>query len=223
MSETNRNGLFITATDTGVGKTTVLCHLGRALQKAGYDIGVLKPLQTGLSKEKGDYHEYKKWMTVDSEGVVVPQKFDAPEAPSIAAKIENRHIRFDAINRSLYIMKRKHKNLLIEGAGGVLVPIGRGKTMLDLMVKINYPVLVVARTTLGTINHTLLTIEALRKRNLEIAGIVFNHAISNSGTNFESVFNEIQKLSKIRNMVEFAKIKTDGEFVAKKFLKFFRK
>lgn len=216
-----RNGLFITGTDTGVGKTVITAQLGLALQKNGYDVGVMKPLQTGLETDSGDYKVYKKWMKVDEEEIVVPIQLKAAQAPSIAFSLEKRVFQFDAIQRSLYILSARHKNMLIEGAGGVLVPISGKFTMRDLMVKIGLPVVIVTRPTLGTINHTLLTIEVLLKSKLEIAGLIFNPVLDVEDTIFQKVKKEIVSLSGVKRYGYMGRIK-DGLQLGS-FIKFFRK
>jgi dethiobiotin synthetase len=216
-----RRGLFITGTDTGVGKTVVTSQLGRALQNKGYDVGVMKPLQTGLESDVGDYSVYKKWMKVDEEEIVVPIQLKAAQAPSIAFSMEKRVFQFDAIQRSLYILNARHKNMLIEGAGGVLVPIWGKFTMRDLMVKIGLPVLVVCRASLGTINHTLLTIEALKKSGLEIGGLVFNPVPNAEDAVFQKVKREIVSLSGVKRCGYMGRIKDGLQLGA--FVKFFRK
>ncbi|MBL8028785.1 MAG: dethiobiotin synthase, partial [Fibrobacteres bacterium] len=192
-------GLFITGTDTGVGKTVVTSQLGRVLQHLGYDVGVIKPVQTGIESDFGDYAVYKKWMKVDGEEYVVPYKFKAPQAPSIAASLERREIRFDDLLSTLYILMKRHRNMLIEGAGGVLVPISKKKSMRDLMVEIGFPVLVVARAELGTINHTLLTVESLKSVGLKVTGVVFNQVGNPDNAVLKMVQAEIAKLSGVKH------------------------
>jgi len=152
--------IFITGTDTDVGKTTVskwLCyHLGYTYYK---------PIQTG-SIDVLDQDTVQKF----TRGDIIPSSFvyKAPLCPEQAAFLENTRCEFQDLNRV------DQNGILVEGAGGVYVPINDKQTMLDVMMQIKLPVLIVARSTLGTLNHTLLTIEALKKRKLPIIGVVFN-------------------------------------------------
>lgn len=149
-------GLFVTGTDTGVGKTV----LSAALLLRYPDACYWKPIQTGPDDDTAEVRRLSGGRVLD-EGIRLPD----PVSPHLAARRAGMSIALP--NRdsdgAVYI---------VEGAGGALVPVNDSQTMADLMVLLGLPVIVAARTTLGTINHTLLTIEALRARSLKIAGVV---------------------------------------------------
>jgi len=176
MRKRKYRGLFITGTDTGVGKTIVAASLVASLRHSGFDIGVMKPIETGFSLRSSDAVFLKKIAAVkDSLDSICPYRLKHPLSPFTAAKMENVSIGFERIARAYGELLQNHQALLVEGAGGLLVPITREKMMADLALYLKLPVLIVSRTGLGTINHTLLSVEAARKRGVEVAGVIFNH------------------------------------------------
>jgi dethiobiotin synthetase len=169
-------GLFITGTDTGVGKTVVAAGLVASLRHSGFDIGVMKPIETGFSLRSSDAVFLKKMAGVkDSLDSICPYRLKHPLSPFTAAKIEKVSIRFERIARAYEGLLQNHQALLVEGAGGLLVPITREKMMADLALYLRLPVLIISRTGLGTINHTLLSVEVAKQRGVEVAGVIFNH------------------------------------------------
>jgi len=176
MRKRKYRGLFITGTDTGVGKTIVAASLVASLRHSGFDMGVMKPIETGFSLRSSDAVFLKKIAAVkDSLDSICPYRLKHPLSPFTAAKMENVSIGFERIARAYGELLQNHQALLVEGAGGLLVPITREKMMADLALYLKLPVLIVSRTGLGTINHTLLSVEAARKRGVEVAGVIFNH------------------------------------------------
>ena len=175
------NGIFITGTDTGVGKTYVARGIAAALRAQGVNVGVMKPVETGCAKRAGSLVPsdamalMKAAGTDDSLSLVNPYRFGKPLAPLTAAELEGKRIDPDKILAAYRALSRKHDYLIVEGAGGVMVPLLRKYLYIDLIEALNLPVMIVARPGLGTINHTLLTIEALRSRGVNIAGIVINY------------------------------------------------
>jgi malonyl-CoA O-methyltransferase len=159
------SGVFVTGTDTGVGKTAVAACLARAWQ-AGY----WKPVQTGLATGDDDTVTVAALAGLPAERVVAPvYALQAPLSPHAAAELEGVRIAMDAI-----VLPRTAHPLVVEGAGGLYVPLNDRDFMIDLMAKLALPVLLVARSTLGTINHTLLSLAALRSRSLPLAGVVLD-------------------------------------------------
>jgi dethiobiotin synthase len=154
--------LFVTGTDTGVGKTLLSALLVAALNRQYW-----KPIQTGAC-EGTDREAIMKWAEVAADRVV-PETyiFDPPVSPHLAAEQEGTAINLHGICRPASL-----DPLIIEGAGGVYVPINVSAFMLDLMRQLGAPVVVAARTSLGTINHTLLTVAALRDARLDLRGVV---------------------------------------------------
>ncbi len=152
--------IFITATDTNIGKTLISSWI--ALHTG---FSYFKPIQTGI-RDGSDSYEVQRL----SNTKVYPEsyKYQEPLSPHLAAKIENNTIDITKI------ILPQSSNLIIEGAGGVLVPINHKYLMVDLIKKLRTPVILVARTSLGTINHTLLSLEALRSRNIQVLGVIMN-------------------------------------------------
>jgi dethiobiotin synthetase len=171
-------GFFVTGTDTGVGKTVVACALVRALRAAGRDVGVMKPAETGV----GDDGPRDAIALRDAAGAsdpldeICPVQLSLPAAPSVAADDDGVAIDLDAIREAYRTLAARHDCMVVEGAGGLLVPLVRGFTMADLAAELGLPVLLVARAALGTINHTLLSLEAIESRGLPLAGVVVSHA-----------------------------------------------
>lgn len=175
-------GIFITGTDTGVGKTYVACGIVRELRSRGIDTGVMKPAETGCRVRQGTAVPSDAMALVRAAGVkdplslVNPYRFRKPLAPSVAAGLEGATILPGRIRNAFGALCKRHDYLVVEGSGGIMVPLTRAYLFLDLAASFGLPVLVVARPGLGTINHTLLTVEALKRKRLPVAGIVFNHA-----------------------------------------------
>ena len=171
-------GLFITGTDTDVGKTFVACALARGLREAGIDVGVMKPAETGVPPEGPlDVRALIAAAGVsDAIEEVCPYRFDVPAAPLASARAEARSVDPAVIGKAYETLAARHAFMLVEGAGGLLVPVSDGFDMVDLVAALGLPVLLVARASLGTINHTLLSIEACERRDLALAGVVLSHA-----------------------------------------------
>ncbi len=157
------NGLFVTGTDTGVGKTLIAACLVRQL---GADYW--KPAQTGTEDGDDDTATVATLAALPPDRIHPPRhRFRAPLSPEAAAERENASIALED-----FILPATTRPIVVEGAGGVLVPIRGGATMADLMVQLGLPAVLVARSTLGTINHTLLSLAALRRHGIAIAGVV---------------------------------------------------
>ncbi|HXY53883.1 MAG TPA: dethiobiotin synthase [Nitrospirota bacterium] len=174
-------GIFVTGTDTGVGKTYVAAGLAAALRSQGVNVGVMKPAETGCRTRSGvlipaDAVRLAKAAGArDSLQLINPYRFRKPLAPSVAAELEGRKIRIDRIMNAYRTLIRRHEFMIVEGAGGIMVPLSRNYLYLDMAEAFGLPVVVVARPGLGTINHSLLTISALRERDFKIAGLVINY------------------------------------------------
>ena len=173
------NGLFVTGTDTGVGKTVVTAALTLALRARGVDAGVVKPVQSGALADdpEGDAALLKRWTGVpESVDEIAPYCFAAPLAPLIAAELEGCAVSLADAAAAVEAVAARREAVLVEGAGGLLVPAGPGWTIGDLAVELGLPLLVVARAGLGTVNHTALTVLAARQLGLRVAGVVLNGA-----------------------------------------------
>lgn len=189
MLDTSRQraipGLFITGTDTGVGKTLVTCAIAAAIrrQEPGARLGVLKPFASGCRRDReGLVSEDAEALAhfADSRQpleVINPIRFAAPLAPAVASQESDEPIDWPALTRSLGRMDRECDALLIEGVGGLMVPLDPDRpryTVLDLIVDLGYPVLIVTRAGLGTLNHTAMTAKLLKLAGCHVAGLVIN-------------------------------------------------
>lgn len=173
---TMHNALFVTGTDTGVGKTLVTAALAQALCRREISVGVMKPVETGVANgQPSDATRLIQAAGVaDSLTLVRPYAFRLPLAPWDAARAERRTISRSVILRAWQRLRSHHAIVLVEGAGGVHVPITRKTDMLDLMATMKRPVLVVGRSALGGINHATLTLAALQARQIPVAALVLN-------------------------------------------------
>jgi dethiobiotin synthetase len=173
-------GLFITGTDTGVGKTVVAGAIADWFRRRGRRVGVLKPMATGcVLRREGLVSEDAEFLAHCADArfpldVICPVRYAEPLAPSVAAERAKQPVDWDAVRRSLRMIEAGSDVLIVEGVGGVMVPLDEKHTVLDLARWLQLPTVVVARAGLGTINHTLLTLGALRQADVAIAGVVIN-------------------------------------------------
>ncbi len=183
------NGLFVTGTDTNIGKTALSALLLAEFRRRGINAVPMKPIQTGCRNQKSelrgqkseaivpdlDYSLSMAQMTVSSEvySLLSPYRFEPACSPHLAAELAGTEIKIDRILNAARDLATEYELILAEGAGGILVPLNRRETMLDLMKALSWPILLAARPGLGTINHTLLSLRTLREAALHVAGIVF--------------------------------------------------
>ncbi|MBI5777880.1 MAG: dethiobiotin synthase [Planctomycetes bacterium] len=167
---------FITGTDTGVGKTYITARLCNMFRQAGLDVGVMKPVSTGGRDDA--LYLLKHTGLKDPLDWVNPIYFKPPIAPTIAAKLAGRSIKINKIFSAYKKLKTIHKDgILIEGVGGALVPLNKNYLVADLIKELRIPAIIIIRPTLGTANHTLLTIEALKTRKIPISGFIVNYGL----------------------------------------------
>ncbi len=171
-------GVFITATDTGVGKTLVAAALVAHLRQRGIDVGVMKPVETGVSRSTQAQSDGARLRRAadshDPMAEVCPYVFRLPLAPLSAAREEGQTIRIAAILQAFRTLRRKHDLLVVEGAGGLHAPITETVDGLDLMERMGLPVIVVGSSGLGGVNHALLTLAALRQKKIPVVALVLN-------------------------------------------------
>ncbi|MCE2432570.1 MAG: dethiobiotin synthase [Candidatus Latescibacteria bacterium] len=165
-------GIFVTGTDTEIGKTAITAGLAAVLKRRGINAGVMKPISAG---GRADAKLLKRAARSDQPlDTINPIYLRDPLSPNIAARREEKILDlapvFDAFNH----LSKIHDYLLVEGVGGLLVPITDDFLVADLAARLDLPLLIVARAALGTINHTLLTIEAARARGLQINSVIYN-------------------------------------------------
>ncbi len=173
-------GLFVTGTDTGVGKTLIAAGIANWFSVRGARTAVCKPLATGcVHRREGLVSEDAEFLAHHADAkfplnTICPQRFAEPLAPAIAAERAKQKIDWNAIDAAIQTMCRQSDVLIVEGIGGILVPVDRQLTVLDMARWLGLPAVIVARAGLGTINHTLLTLEALRHAGAGVAGVVIN-------------------------------------------------
>jgi len=176
-------GLFITGTDTGVGKTYVAALIARALRAVGRRVGVYKPAASGCRHE-GDSlvsdDALALWEAAGRPGEldrVCPQRFAAPLAPHLAANAGGKRFDADLLREGLVYWRARSEIVLVEGAGGLMSPLGEEEYVADLAYDFGFPLVVVSRNVLGTINQTLQTLitAATFREGLDVAGVVLNH------------------------------------------------
>jgi dethiobiotin synthase len=179
-------GVFVTGTDTGVGKTWVAAGLLRRLRAAGVGAVPVKPVQTGaLRHADGGLAAPDLEAVLAAAGLVAaaderedqcPYRFEPACSPHLAAGLAGRAIDVARIVAGAARLSARHGAVVVEGAGGVLVPLGPSTTILDLAVALALPAVIVARAGVGTLNHVLLTLDALRRAGVGVAGVVLNEA-----------------------------------------------
>lgn len=159
------NQLFVTGTDTEIGKTVISATLCRGLNAEYW-----KPVQAGTDP-RTDSEAVAAWAGMDSNRIhPETYRLHEPMSPHASARLEGVEIAMEAFT----LPAGPENRLIVEGAGGILVPLNREKMILDLMIQLDLPVLLVARSTLGTLNHTLMSLEVMRSRGLTIWGVVLN-------------------------------------------------
>ncbi len=171
------NGLFVTGTDTDVGKTIITSGIAAVLKEKLVDIGVYKPLLSGVSREhpESDTSLLKEGsQTPLTYEEITPFEFKEPLAPYVAGKLGGRSIYLKDVLNHWNQIKDKHQYFLVEGAGGISVPLGPDFLVSDLITALDLPTIIVARPNLGTINHTFLTVKYAQSLGIKVAGIIIN-------------------------------------------------
>lgn len=164
---------FITATDTGAGKTTVTCLLLRALRAAGRAPAAFKPVCCGSRQDVIDLMDAAVPGLTAEE--VNPVYYKMPLSPMAAGLLENRPFPMQAVLEAWQKLNAQHADILVEGAGGWEVPLTPSLTIADMAAEIGLPVIVVVNNKLGALNHTILTVRSIRQRGLKCAGVVLNY------------------------------------------------
>ncbi len=173
-------GIFITGTDTGVGKTVVTAALARLLYQRGVRVGVMKPITSGCHAVDGklvsEDAELLAWAAGNHHASrdMAPYLLREPLAPSVAAELDGVTIDLDDIAASFDRLAAHHDVVLVEGAGGLMVPLAGNLLVADLAVRLGLPLLVVARPALGTVNHTVLTCRMAKYHGIDLKGVIIN-------------------------------------------------
>jgi len=192
-------GIFVTGTDTGVGKTIVSAALAHFLTERGLKVGVMKPAESGVSDPSrlGDDGELLRWAanSRDSIAEISPYRLSAPLSPAQAAEKEKVFVDFAHLVATAQTLGKRHDFLIIEGAGGLMTPLSGGLLIADLAKGIGLPLLVVNTPRLGTINQTLLTIFAAQQMGIPVAGYMINRMPAQANEAEESAPHTLSSLA----------------------------
>jgi len=222
-------GIFITGTDTEVGKTLIAAGLVAALSGQGIDVGVMKPLESGAPsfgsapiprdalylKEIAGVH--------DDLDLINPYCFQAQLAPGVAAEKEGVEVDLQRIKGMYDELRGRHQFMVVEGAGGLLVPIAQGILLPELIKLLGLPLIVVARSTLGTINHTLLTLFYCQREGLEVAGLIMSKSTPDadpseaSNARVVAQYSGVPVLGSFPYLRDYAGVKGNRAFLAQLF------
>lgn len=192
-------GFFITGTDTGIGKTVITAALIKTVTLLGLRACGMKPIETGCLRE-GDVLIPSDGMFIktiahmeETVNNITPCCFESHLAPLPASEIEGVPVNFEKINKAYGELSRKYDAVIVEGLGGLLVPITGDYFVLDLAKDFGLPVLIVSKPGLGTINHTMLTVNHAISAGLTVAGIIINYHLPSEGTAAENTNPEVLK------------------------------
>ncbi len=194
------NGIFVTGTDTGVGKSVITAGLTSLLRKRGVDCVALKPVETGCKFNCGEFFPedgHFLWRA-SQESIslddVTPFRFSLPASPYRAAALQVSRLRISDIVEHILAIGEVHDLVIVEGAGGLFAPIEENGAFVDLIRKLSFPVVLVARLKLGTINHTMLSVEALTTRNLNISSVILSKCDREEGPEEQYTPNDIKRM-----------------------------
>ncbi|MFA6056054.1 MAG: dethiobiotin synthase [Thermodesulfovibrionales bacterium] len=192
-------GFFVTGTDTGVGKTIITAALIKVISRPGFTTGGMKPIESGCLQQ-GDVLVPSDGMFIKTiahmeENIrhITPCSFKSPLAPLPASEIEGLSVDLGKIRKAYDYLSARYEAVVVEGIGGLLVPITKNYFVIDMAKDFNLPLIVVSRPSLGTINHTMLTVNYAIKEGLRVAGIIINYSQPPENTLAETTNPEIIK------------------------------
>jgi dethiobiotin synthetase len=191
-------GLFVTGTDTGVGKTVVTAAVARLLSRQGRAVRVCKPVATGATWQGGRWVSEDTLLLAEATGeadldAVTPWSFPEPAAPPVAARLAGVSLTLEGLAAAVRRRAAAEAGVMVEGVGGLLCPLTEDATVADLVAELRLPLVVVARRSLGTLNHTLLTREVARVRRLDVLGIVVNETTPPASLAEETNVEELRR------------------------------
>ena len=195
------NSLFIAGTDTDVGKTYITAGLAVTLRKMGIDLGIMKPFAAGTSQKKGFKSEDVEILSTaaqvdDPENLVNPQFFSIPASPYTAWKTLKTKPKTSLVLSSFKKLSKLHEMILVEGMGGVMTPITSNYFITNLIKDMKIPTIIVTRTKIGTINHTLMTVKMCEKYKIPITGIIIND-FDSDGYKIKELSRDLKGLLKV--------------------------
>jgi dethiobiotin synthetase len=191
--------LFITGTDTDVGKTYVTAGLAVTLRKMKVDVGIMKPFAAGKAQKKGYKSEdveilSKAAQVCEPEGLVNPQFFAMAASPYTASKSLKVKVKKATVLSSFKKLSKLHQMTLVEGMGGIMTPILKNYYITDLIKEMKLPAVIVTRTKVGTVNHTIMTVKMCQKYKIPIKGIIINN-FDSDGYSVKSLKRDLQNLA----------------------------
>ncbi len=208
--------LFITGTDTDVGKTYITAGLAVAIRKMGIDVGVMKPFAAGTAQKKGYKSEdivilSKAVQACDPEKLVNPQFFPIPASPYTAWKNLKIKPKINSVLSSFKRLSKIHTMMLVEGMGGIMTPILKNYFVTDLIKDMKIPAILVTRTKVGTVNHTIMSVKMCEKYKIPIKGIIIND-FDSDGYKIKELTRDLQNLTgiKVLGSIPFIKNMSDA-------------
>lgn len=170
---------MVSGIDTDIGKSVAVACIARGLVDDGYRVVTMKPVQTGCRDISEDIMLHRRYMGLglfeeDRSGLTCPYLYGKPCSPHLAARIEKRPIESQVIDDAVAALQKKYQRILIEGAGGLFVPLNENLLFIDYLKEHHWPVILVTGPRLGSLNHTLASLEALCVRKISLAGIIYN-------------------------------------------------
>ena len=206
--------LFITGTDTDVGKTYITAGLGVSFRKMGIDVGVMKPFAAGRAQKKGYKSEdiviiSRATQACDPENLVNPQFFPIPASPYTAWKNLKTKPKISTILSSFKKLTELHDMILVEGMGGIMTPILKDYYVTNLIKEMKIPTVIVTRSKVGTVNHTIMTCKMCEKYNIQVKGIIINNF--DAGYPVKELTRDLQNLTgvKVLGSIPFIKDMSD--------------
>jgi dethiobiotin synthetase len=195
------NSIFVTGSDTNVGKTYVTAGLAVTLRKMGVDVGIMKPFAAGNPQKKGFKSEdveilSKAAQVSDSEHLMNPQYFEMEASPYTASKDLKVKIRVKLALTNFKKLSKLHSVLLVEGMGGIMTPILKNYFVTDLIKEMRLPAVIVTTTKIGTINHTIMTCKMCQKYKIPIKGIIINN-FNPDGYKAKTLKRDLQDLTEV--------------------------
>ncbi|MFB2539614.1 MULTISPECIES: dethiobiotin synthase [unclassified Acinetobacter] len=171
---------FISGIDTDIGKTIATGYIAQQLLKQKINVITQKLIQTGCQHIADDIIQHRKMMGIDlthadQQGITAPLVFDYPASPHLSARLQNKTVDINKISHATQQLSKQYDVILLEGAGGLMVPITEDLLSIDYIAEKKYPVILVTSGRLGSINHTLLSLNVLKQYQLEVFAIVYNH------------------------------------------------
>jgi len=193
------NSLFITGTDTDVGKTYVAAGLAVTLRKMGIDVGIMKPFAAGTPQKKGFKSEDVEILSraaqvSDPEESMNPQFFEMAASPYTASKNLKVKVRVNSVLSNFKKLSKLHSMLLVEGMGGIMTPILKNYFVTDLIKEMKIPTVIVTRTKIGTVNHTIMTWKMCKKYKIPIKGIIINN-FDSDGYQVKDLTRDLQSIT----------------------------